>query len=253
MANRNNKHIVKLFYLLTGNSNEFDLKHRLFNISCLSSAFIGLTGTIINIILGLDTITVFTTVFLFVSFIGMYIISYKYKFYKALLPFYIAIIILVLIPLWFTNAGSHGPTAFAFVIVVFIFNIITEKTFRKIVNLIVFVVLASLLLIEYHSPYIVTHYHTDEIRFYDYSFTVMFEMLVMIIISSFFIKSFYQEKSLTEQQRDEIKDKNEEITITQQELLLHKEHLEELVRERTIELEKAKIKAEKSDMLKTAF
>ena len=50
-----------------------------------------------------------------------------------------------------------------------------------------------------------------------------------------------------------LKEKQEEITIQNDELSKHRNHLEQLIANRTSELEKAKIKAEESDRLKSAF
>jgi len=51
----------------------------------------------------------------------------------------------------------------------------------------------------------------------------------------------------------EISKKNEEILTQNEELELHRNHLENLIQERTKELEKAKQRAEESDRLKSAF
>ena len=249
----NNKKIVKLFYFLAGDPNKYELKHRIFNISTLSSAFVVLTGTIVNFALNLNLLTTLLTFFLFILFASIYLISIKFSKYKTLLPIYIFFTFLMITVLWFVNAGSKGPTAFAFLLFVFVFNLITEGFFRKVMNALVFIALASMLSIEHFYPEIIINYDSEFARFTDYSFTVLFEMLVMILISSYFIKSFYDDKKLTEQQRDEIQDKNEEISITQQELIMHKDNLEELVQKRTIELEYQKIQAQTSDKLKTAF
>ena len=53
--------------------------------------------------------------------------------------------------------------------------------------------------------------------------------------------------------KEEILAQNEEILSQKEELELHRNHLEELVKKRTAELEKAKMKAEESDRLKSAF
>jgi signal transduction histidine kinase/CheY-like chemotaxis protein len=245
--------IIKLYNIVAGNSNDFDLRHRIFNVSCIAAAFIGLTGTTINLLLDLDLITTLSTIVLFFFFITIYVISYKYKVYKILLPIYIPLIMSIIIILWFTNDGSFGPTTFAFILVGFVFNIITENITKKIINILLYFSLFSLFMIEIHFPELIHKYPSNEIRFYDYFSTVMFEMLVMLLITSYFIKSFFEDKKLTELQRDEIQNKNKEIELTKQELLLHKENLEELVDKRTEELKNSKIKAEKSDKLKTAF
>lgn len=52
---------------------------------------------------------------------------------------------------------------------------------------------------------------------------------------------------------EELKDRQLEISIQNEELTLHRNHLEQLVEERTHQLRKAKEKAEESDQLKTAF
>jgi len=52
---------------------------------------------------------------------------------------------------------------------------------------------------------------------------------------------------------NEIKQKNEEVQSQNEELERHRHHLEELVKERTADLKRAKEKAEESDRLKSAF
>ena len=52
---------------------------------------------------------------------------------------------------------------------------------------------------------------------------------------------------------NEILTKNEEILVQKEELEKHRFHLEKLVKERTVDLEKAKEKAEESDRLKSSF
>lgn len=61
------------------------------------------------------------------------------------------------------------------------------------------------------------------------------------------------QKHEIETQRDEISIMNKTLVKQKKELENHKNHLEELVSKRTSELEKAKIQAEESDKLKTAF
>ncbi|MBN2347262.1 MAG: response regulator [Bacteroidales bacterium] len=50
-----------------------------------------------------------------------------------------------------------------------------------------------------------------------------------------------------------LEERTEEITMQNDELSQHRNHLEDLIKERTTELEAAKIKAERSDALKSAF
>lgn len=50
-----------------------------------------------------------------------------------------------------------------------------------------------------------------------------------------------------------LEEKQEEIICQNEELVMHRNHLERMVEERTKELEEAKLKAEKSDRLKSSF
>jgi signal transduction histidine kinase len=66
-------------------------------------------------------------------------------------------------------------------------------------------------------------------------------------------EEIYKQKAEIEQQRDLAKQQNEQITIQNVELEKHRNQLEQLVSERTVDLIKAKEKAEESDKLKSAF
>lgn len=248
-----NKSIINLFYFLTGDSKNYDLKHRIFNLSCIFSAFTVFIQGIVNVIIGINIFTVLPTIFLLIFFLSLYFLSIKTKKYKTLLIVYVVVTMLSLILLWFVNAGSRGATSFALLVLVFVFNMITEGSFKRIINFIVFFSIVSLLSIEYYFPELIIQYTSERTRLLDYSSSLIVEIFIMIIVSSYFVKSFYDDKKLTELQHNEIIKKNIELNKKQEEIVLHKENLEEIVKKRTNELEIAKLKAENSDKLKTAF
>lgn len=62
-----------------------------------------------------------------------------------------------------------------------------------------------------------------------------------------------KQSAILQQQNSELNEQREELEVQKEELLLHRERLEVLVSERTIELVKAKEKAEESDRLKSSF
>ena len=76
---------------------------------------------------------------------------------------------------------------------------------------------------------------------------IIISVFIFIIISLIIIRNKLRHKNLT------IFEQNEEITTQKDELEIHRNHLEKLVKERTRELEIAKDKAEESDRLKSAF
>lgn len=62
-----------------------------------------------------------------------------------------------------------------------------------------------------------------------------------------------QQSAKLQQQNNELSEQREELEMQKEELVVHRERLESLVDERTLELVKAKEKAEESDRLKSAF
>jgi len=260
MQNNKNSFLTNLFYILAGNRKELSLQHRLFNITILSTAFFVFAGTIVNIYLDLNIYIKIYTASLFLFLVLIYYLSIKYKVYKVLLLLYLLLVLITVVSLWFINAGSKGPTAFSFIIIIYIFNLLYENKKKILINLFIIFVFTSLYVVEYYYPNLVVGYETESDRFFDNFFTAIFYIGTMSFISVFFFKSFYDDKKLTEIQRDEIIKKNIEIQNTQKELYKHKENLEELVEKRTKalinsnkELVNAKEKAENADKLKTAF
>ena len=260
MQDDKNSFLTNLFYTLAGNRKDLSLQHRLFNITILSTAFFVFAGSIVNIYLDLNIYIKLYTVSLFVFLSLIYYLSFRYKVYKTLLLLYLLLVLITVISLWFINGGSKGPTAFSFIIIIYIFNLLYENKKKTLINIFIIIVFTSLYITEYLYPSIVVAYETENDRFFDNFFTAIFYISTMSFISIFFFKSFYDDKKLTEIQRDEIIEKNDEIQKTQEELYKHKENLEELVSVRTQELINinkelllAKEKAENADKLKTAF
>ncbi len=260
MRNNKNSFLTNLFYTLAGNKKELSLQHRLFNITILSTAFFVFTGSLVNIYLDLNIYIKIYTASLFIFLSLIYFISVKYEKYKTLLLLYLFLVLVTVVSLWFINGGSKGPTAFSFIIIIYIFNLLYEDKKKPLINILIIIIFASLYIIEYLHSDLILSYETENDRFFDNFFTAIFYITTMSFITIFFFKSFYDDKFLTETQRDEIIDKNKEIQKTQDELYKHKENLEELVSKRTQELINinkelllAKEKAENADKLKTAF
>lgn len=77
-------------------------------------------------------------------------------------------------------------------------------------------------------------------------FVIMLTVVILIVFGLYIQQKIKNKNTLLAQQNKEIENKNKE-------LLIHKNQLEELVEQRTMELVKARDKAQESDRLKTAF
>ncbi len=248
------KSIISRFILqLSGDADKYSLEHRLFNISCIMAGLTGFIALLINIGLGLNIYIVIATLTISVSCFVIYLFSKKKSTYKHLIYPYMVILIILLIVIWFVNAGIKGPTAFTFLISIFVFNIISKGFNRVAISSIIISVLLSLIIIEYNYPELVIGYNTELEHFLDVGATVTYMSVLLALIVAFVMKNYYDERNKVIVQRDTILEQNREIQAAKQNLLQYQEHLEEEVKQRTKELKIAKEKAEESDRLKTAF
>ena len=266
-----NNFLTNLFFRFQehhfGNIKKIPLQQYYFNITCFFAALATLLGTFINYFLHLGKLITITTGLSFISFLIIFIIACKKKIYKQLLPYFLFTFYVLFSVLWLTNAGSKGPTVYSFFIIIFLIALIFSGKKAIIINSSFILLLLGLFFFETYYPDTITGYTNDTQRFYDHLSTILYELILLNIIISYLVKSYYSEKERVEQQRDTIAQQHEELLTTEQELEHHKKHLERLVNERTQalkeanehlerinkELELAKIKAESSDKLKSAF
>lgn len=243
-----------------GNPKKIYIQQRYFNIVCFFSALATLLGTIVNFTIALNTFITASTFLMFLSFLLLYFLSKKGVNYQVLLWSFSILFYALFTTIWFTNSGSKGPTTYSFFIFIFIINLVFGGKKIYLLNISFILLLIALFISERYFPDLILGYKSELQRFYDHLFTAVFELILLTIIVSFIVKSYYEEKMSVERQRDTIVKQNKELLITEQELERHKNNLEELISERTDELKKtneelvkAKIKAESSDKLKTAF
>jgi len=245
--------IDKIFIKISGNIDDFSFEHRLFNATLFLTMVVGVISTFTNVILHLYNSAISTALISVISYF-LYLKSKKSEHVILLVKFYILITSVWIIYLWFFNAGSFGPVGYTFFMIVFVYNVIYTGNHRAFINIWIILLMLGLFFTEYWFPEFVEQYKNPEKeRFKDMVISVFTLLFIYSYIVSFLIKTFNEERKKVISQRDLIIEQNEEITLTQEELYEHKENLEKIVRQRTIALEKAKEKAERSDRLKTAF
>jgi len=198
--------------LLFGNRNVFSLEHRFFNSVSLFSALAACFASITNIALHLDfkltLFTLFSTVILF----GFYFISRKRKVFKPLITPFIIYSLIVLSTVWFFNAGSEGPVVFVYLVGLVLFVIITEGRNRVIVISFFLLNLILLFVLERKFPNLITPYESDYIKFYDVSITFLFSFVLIYFVVSILVRSYREEKSISNLQKDELVFQKKQIT-----------------------------------------
>ncbi len=210
-------------------------------------------ATIINVSLQLHTTLIIITAIIPVIYLLFYYYSLKKKKYKALIIPYIFISLLSLSYIWFINAGSGGPVSYVLVTALITYIVITWGSHRIIAVTVTFITICLLYIWEYLHPELIVAYSDTTAKFYDILLTALFSLGLITFMIAYIMKNYRDERDIVIKQHEEIK-------TVEKDLLHHKEHLEETVKQRTKELEetniqikKAKETAEESDRLKTAF
>jgi signal transduction histidine kinase len=249
-----------LMKVLIRDHEEYIIEHRIFIAASFVGSMAGLFATIINIFLSLHYLLIITTSLMTLVYFLFYFLSVKKRIYKNLIIPYIFISLLTIAFLWFINGGSSGPVSYVFVTALLIYIILTRGT-KRITALSVVVITVSLLYLwEYLHPELIINHTNAESKFLDIYFTALFCIGLIAFITSFIVRSYDEERQLVIKQRDKIIEQNLEIKTAENELLQYQQNLENIVKQRTAELEEtnrqllvSKEKAEESDRLKTAF
>ena len=223
---------------IIGNSKDFSLEHRIFNAACLTVVVAGLLSTIVNLSLGLDmklTIPVFIIALI-------YFVTYYYSFtkrkYKVLVWPFITFGLVILGYFWFVNGGMNGTVGYFVLVAFVVFLSITKKGNRIYTAFAVIILITAVFYFEYSYPEMVIPYSNYRARVMDLYFSSVIILMVLGLITSVILNSYDDERMRVYRQRDEIADKSKQLEEAQHDLEVHKQNLENLVTERTIELQK---------------
>ena len=245
---------------LVNKTGKNSLEHRFFVASCLVGAIAGLFATIINLILGFGPGLTITTFLIFIVYSVFYFVARKRKKYKAFIIPYIFISLLTLSFVWFVNGGTGGPVFYLILTALLIYIVITRNIYRYVAIFVILITTSVLFLWEYLYPELIIGYSEVETRLLDLYFTALVCIGLIAFTATYIMKNYHEEREQVILQHDKIVAQNIEIKEAEQQLIQHKENLEETVKKRTKELENtnlklisAKEKAEESDRLKTAF
>ena len=156
-------------------------------------------------------LTLFTIISTFVLS-AFYYLSRKKQIYKPLITPFIIYSLIVLSIVWFFNAGSEGPVVFVYLVGLVVFVIITEGRNR-------FVTISSFLLnlfvlfyLESKFPQLITPYESNYIKFYDVSITFLFSFVLIYFVVAILVKSYREEKAISNEQHNELVYQKNQIT-----------------------------------------
>lgn len=252
--------IADIIVRLTGNPETFRLEHRIFIASCLVAGLAAITATLINLLLPLSLELTLITGILTITYFIFYFLSLKVGKFESLVVPYIFISLLGLSYIWFINAGSKGAVLYLMTAALMVYIVITQGIKRIFAISAVFITVTILLFWEYFFPFTITDYPDKLTRFLDLYLTLLISLGILAFIAAYISRNYYKERKKASDNHQKIIEQNAAIKMAEKELIDHKINLEDQVKLRTheleeinIQLQEAKVKAEESDKLKTAF
>ncbi|PLX11010.1 MAG: hypothetical protein C0597_15775 [Marinilabiliales bacterium] len=176
--------------------------------SALAACFASITNIALHLNLRLTLFTIFSSFVLFL----FYYLSRKRRLYKPLITPFIIYSLIVLSTVWFFNAGSEGPVVFVYLVGLVLFVIITEGRNRAITIAFFLLNLTLLFYLERKFPNLITPYESDFIKFYDVSITFLFSFILIYFVVAILVKSYREEKAISNIQHDELIFQKNQIT-----------------------------------------
>lgn len=189
------------------------MENRTFNVVCFISASINLAATINNLIIDVDPINFWLSIFGLLCYLLLYYAS-RFNTYRSFYPFfYMFFTQLYLSLFWFVNAGSEGLviTLFAAAIPMYLANTPNDKHY--IVVSIILLNLNLLYFIEYSFPEFVIPYPSRETKLIDLGITNTIILIGLSFCVYIFKVGFDEEKAKNERNMQIVADAKSEIKV----------------------------------------
>lgn len=216
----------KYFMKKISGDESLELEQRIFNISSFSISIFTLVGTIANYLTGLN----FTVIFL--SFIGFivtfslfYLSRFKNKYSEHLIVYYLLSTALILGIMFFFNAGVNGTVTYLILMFLNVFILIVSEKKQNLIYLFFYVLLVSLIALNYTYPELITNYNSSEEAFADQAITMLYTMYFTTYIIATFRKKMSDDRKIIISKSNELETLYEEISIQKTELQNNAEEL----------------------------
>ncbi|RLD57389.1 MAG: hypothetical protein DRJ05_09815, partial [Bacteroidetes bacterium] len=219
----------KTIHSLIGKPEEYNLEHRFFNTSCIIGGVAALLASIINIWLGLNLLLILSTTIITLLLFVFYYFSLKKRYYKPLVIPFIVITLSIISGIWFVNAGSKGTIMHILIIAMLLYVVLTKDLARVVAISAILIAFSILMIVEYLYPGVIIGYEDSTSRFFDIYFTIIIDLLLVAFISSFIMRSYYDEREMVLMQQGKIIKKNDEIKAAEAELIKSKKFTELII------------------------
>lgn len=219
------------FVLVGGDESEFELEHRIFNISSFLITTFGFIGIFGNYFTGLAMMTVWLSVAgMLVSGYLFYLSRIKQVFTLKVVFIYLVATVSVLGSMFFFNGGVQGTIFYLIIMLLTIFLLIVPITYQNSVGVVFYLTLIVLIALEYLFPESIIPYHNTDEMFVDHVLTIFYAVFFTSVIVIMFRRKYLDDRGKMLLQNSSLQLLNEKVIAQKNEL---EEKTKEL--ERTIQ------------------
>ncbi|NLY71245.1 MAG: diguanylate cyclase [Clostridiales bacterium] len=212
------------------------LKHKVFDVVFLVGICMSFSYSIMNYFLGLGIIPSIITFVCGVATVGLYILFKKSKKYELLSLIVVILLSFVFFPtMWLVAGGTYSSIPYYIIVNAGIIALLLTGIQRKIILFLFALVVAAIMIIEYHKPVIIIEYSSQIVRYIDLSFGLFIclfsiAVLIAVLTDSYMVEFQKSEQYLAslEEKNKEIEDKNKMLEESNAEYIKAKEKAEEL-------------------------
>lgn len=188
--------------------------HKILIVSGLAGVVFSFGGAIGNTLLSLGLVSIMVNLFMGALALSLLWIYYYKRNY--VIPAYISVLALTfgLFPsLWVLNGGIAGSVPYYFMLLVCFTAIILHKLRYKLVLGIQFLVLGSLLYIDYYYPHMIVQYPSREAKYLDISIAMVLLGMMLFLILVKVMKEYNIVLSKIQNSYDSLMDVNQQLHV----------------------------------------
>lgn len=216
--------IEKLINRLSGDSDNFTIETRMFNLTALLIGSLFSLGVVANFIIGLN----FWLNISIVSCIAiLFYTYYQSRFkdnYTYVLPIFIVVSYTMITLNWFLGAGSDGPSPIYFLLNLITLLIISPRRQYFFILAMQLITMSGLYYVDYNHSSWVIQYDDENARMIDMFLSTFFCLIFVFLIMALLKISYNRERTKVKLQQNEIYDQNK-LILEQNENLEKMNHL----------------------------
>jgi PAS domain S-box-containing protein len=205
------QHVLDRFRLFVyrGNPDHLPIDRRIFILLTFSGTIIALAGVVLNVLAGMTLRTTIVTALASAIVFAFYIGSLKIRdHYRLFFPF-VALSLLLMCGVWFTNAGYDGNVLILFPVVYVVMHIAARSTHRRLVFVLFLLLPTALLSLHFFHRELITGYTDEMQRFIDLLVGNAFYLTFLYVVLHIMTSTYEQQAEVITKKSMQVKEEKQ--------------------------------------------